>query len=271
MLLKTTVDGHFGELIQGRMGPSGPVALISLPCPALQLTALASPAQRLEIYSPQRVLPSQMARQFLSRLGRRSHHRIVLRSDMPPGGGSGASTAALVALAQLGEEPIDPQSLAEACLDVEGATDPLMFAQPERLLWASRRARVLQNMPALPKFEVLGGFWGPMTRTAAQDRNFADISDLVPKWRSAALAQDLPGLSALCSQSAARNLSLRGLANDPTPKLAASLGALGYVAAHTGAARGFIFARGTCPKEATAVLRQSGFASIVYFNAGGRE
>ena len=49
------VAGHFGELLQGRLGPSGPVALVSLPCPALWVEArqavgndfhgLVSPAQ----------------------------------------------------------------------------------------------------------------------------------------------------------------------------------------------------------------------------------
>ncbi|PYG31818.1 propanediol utilization protein [Pelagimonas varians] len=269
MLLKTTVNGHFGELLQGCLGPSGPVALVTLPCPALQLTALGHPARRLDLYSPQRVLSPQVARRFLTRLGRRDPLRIVLRSAMPPGGGAGASTAALVALARISGTQCDPQDLAEACLDIEGATDPLMFAQPERLLWASRQARILGNMPALPKFEVLGGFWGPMTRTAPQDRNFSDISDLIPQWRSAALAQDLASLSALCSQSANRNLSLRGLAQDPTPRLSSTLNALGYVVAHTGAARGFIFARGTCPKDAARLLRKTGYERIVHFNAGG--
>ena len=43
MILPAThrVAGHFGELIQGRLGTAGPVVLISLPCPALTVTATA--------------------------------------------------------------------------------------------------------------------------------------------------------------------------------------------------------------------------------------
>lgn len=271
MLLKTTVNGHFGELLQGRLGPSGPVALITLPCPALQLTALSGPAPQLGVYSPQRVLSLHLARRFLSRLGCSEHRRFVLNSAMPPGGGAGASTAALVALARLGGRADDPQALAAACLEIEGATDPLMFARPERLLWASRRALILQKLPALPKFEVLGGFWGPMTRTAPNDTGFADISDLVHDWTNAAHAQDLPRLCRLCSDSAARNLALRGAPDDPTQRIASRLNALGFVVAHTGAARGFLFAPNTCPKDAASALRQGGFARIVKFNAGGKQ
>ncbi|WP_319800442.1 hypothetical protein [Pararhodobacter zhoushanensis] len=31
------VAGHFGELMQGRLGSEGPVVLVSLPCPALSV------------------------------------------------------------------------------------------------------------------------------------------------------------------------------------------------------------------------------------------
>lgn len=37
------VAGHFGELVQGRLGPDGPVALITLPCPALTVQATWRP------------------------------------------------------------------------------------------------------------------------------------------------------------------------------------------------------------------------------------
>lgn len=269
MLLKTRVNGHFGELLQGRIGPNGPVALITLPCPVLQMQAQSVAGPRLEIYSPQRVVSPQTARDFLNLIGTDSHQRIILNSAMPPGGGAGASTAALVALAKLSGLS-DPQILAQACLKIEGATDPLMFAHPERLLWASRRARILDHLPALPKFEVLGGFWGPMSRTAPHDTDFADISDLIPTWRRAAAKGDLAGLSALCSQSATRNLSLRGSPDDPTQRLATQINALGIVVAHTGAARGFIYARGTCPPDTAAFLRQAGFSNIVRFKAGGK-
>jgi len=35
MTRSVRISGHFGELLQGRLGPQGPVALITLPCPVL--------------------------------------------------------------------------------------------------------------------------------------------------------------------------------------------------------------------------------------------
>ena len=39
MPVSVRVPGHFGELLQGRIGSDGPVALVTLPCPALGVTA----------------------------------------------------------------------------------------------------------------------------------------------------------------------------------------------------------------------------------------
>ena len=33
--MRAWVAGHFGEWLQGRIGPDGPVALVTLACPAL--------------------------------------------------------------------------------------------------------------------------------------------------------------------------------------------------------------------------------------------
>ena len=76
---------------------------------------------------------------------------------------------------------LHPSDLARACVAVEGASDPLMFPAPERLLWASRRAEVLETLPPLPSFDVLGGFFGPNRRTDPRDANFPDISDLMAR------------------------------------------------------------------------------------------
>ncbi len=37
------IAGHLGEFVQGRLGPDGPVALLTLPCPALRLHGLWHP------------------------------------------------------------------------------------------------------------------------------------------------------------------------------------------------------------------------------------
>ena len=266
----TRVAGHFGELIQGRLGADGPVVLVSLPCPALTVTATATPARCLSIYSPNAPLLTPLrARKFLGLLGLACDARVILAASMPPGGGAGSSTAALVALARLAGWTGPPQTLATACLAVEGATDPLMFDHPEQMLWASRRATAIHPLPALPAFDIVGGFYGAVQRTDATDTDFPDVSDLVQDWHHAAVAQDVAALANLAATSAQRSLELRGPGGDPTAQLARNLGALGHVIAHTGSARGLIFAKGCVPATARARLLAAGFKGIVTFTAGG--
>ena len=264
------VAGHFGELIQGRLGADGPVVLISLPCPVLTVTAIATPAQSLSIHSPNgAILSVARARKFLTLLGLTCPVHVILNATMPLGGGAGSSTAALVALARLAGWNGPAITLARACLAVEGATDPLMFEHPDRLLWASRRAEIIKPLPALPAFDVLGGFYGPPLRTDAADLAFPDISDLVQDWHRAALAQNLAGLAELASASANRTLALRGAIPDPTAQVAKDLGALGHVIAHTGSARGLLYPRGGIPANARTALHDIGFRGLVHFTAGG--
>lgn len=259
------VAGHFGELMQGRLGPGGPLALISLPCPALAVTAWLRPGRHLVMHGAG-VLSPERARRFLRLLDLPFRAPVLLRADMIAGGGAGSSTAALVALARLAGWRGDALALARACVAVEGATDPLMFPRAERLLWASRRGAVVAALPALPTFEVLGGFFGAGQRTDPQDQDFPDIVDLVAAWRR---ARGVSEFAALASESARRTLVLRHRGADPTADLARATGALGYVVAHTGAARGLIFAPQTVPDAARAAMRAAGFHGLLRFRAGG--
>lgn len=260
------VEGHFGELIQGRLGPDGPVALITLPCPVLVVEAQPAP-----LSDPHGLLPPSRARALLTALGLADPGPFALVANMPRGGGAGASTAALVALARLAGSRHTPEDLARACVAVEGASDPLMFPAPERLLWASRRAEVIAHLPPLPGFDVIGGFFGPNQRTDPDDEAFPDISDLIGPWRAAATARDLATLGQLASLSANRCLDHRHRLPDPVADLARRLGALGHVIAHTGSARGLLFAPGAIPTDAPAALVAAGFRRIVTFSAGGND
>lgn len=265
------VAGHFGELIQGRMGAQGPVALISLPCPPFTLTAMARPAAGLSLHSPlgaPSVTPAR-ARRFLGTLGLQLRAKVVLHAAMPVGAGAGASTAALVALAQLAGWRGDALALARACVASEGASDPLMLPKPAQTLWASREGRILSPLPPLPRFDILGGFWGPIQRTNAADYHFPDISALVCAWHSAAATQDLDALARLATASAKMTLALRGPANDPTEALAQRLGAKGFIIAHTGAARGLIFAPGAVPAQGLSSLRAAGLLQPMMFRYQG--
>jgi len=260
------VAGHFGEWVQGRLGPQGPVALITLPCARLGVELAHHPSRTGLTLSGLGLTPMHALR-FLRALGVDLRGTVRMRALAAPGLGTGVSTARLVALARLAGWAGPPEVLAQACIGAEGASDPLMFDAPERLLWASRVGRVLADLPGLPRYEIVGGFWGEPRWTDPSDTRFADISDLVQAWRG---ASGLDVLARLASESAARCAVLRGPADDPTPDLARSLGALGWMRAHTGAARGLIYAPGTAPTLAEAALRAAGFRGVLRFRGGAR-
>lgn len=258
------VEGHFGELLQGRLGRLGPVVLVTLPCPSLSITARHIPGAGLTIHGHgQRLLTPARAHALLSRLGCPLTGRILLHSQMPAGGGAGASTAALIAVAKLAGAT-DTNEIARACIAVEGASDPLMFEEPSRRLWASRLGKTVSILPRTPKFEVVGGFLGAPVRTRAEDEMFPDISDLIEQWPG----KDLSEMAALTTASARRTLAFRGIEQDLTEGLAHRLGAVGWMIAHTGSARGLIFERGHTPRAARAALRDAGLRNIVAFGAG---
>lgn len=251
-----TVCGHFGEWIQGRLGPSGPVALITLACSAMRVTAPSEEALPFNA--------DQLAR-FASDLG----------LDALPGAsrnfalgiGAGGSTATLVAAVRAAGYGGTPEQLAKACIAIEGATDPLMFDAPDQHLWASRSGEVIRAMSAPPRATILGGLWGAPLCTDAQDDVFDDVSDLADEWADATLARDLPRVAAIASESARRCTARRGPC-DPMADLARDLGALGTVRAHTGSARGLIFAPGTIPRGGAAALQEAGLTSVFNFETG---
>ncbi|MCJ7874462.1 hypothetical protein [Phaeobacter sp. J2-8] len=94
------VAGHFGEWMQGRIGRDGPVALVTLPCPALGVRLWHYPAaQGLRLYGVG--LTAQQVRRFLTPLGLRLRGTVRMRALAQLGFGTGVSSARLVALAQL--------------------------------------------------------------------------------------------------------------------------------------------------------------------------
>lgn len=258
------IFGHFGELMQGRLGPSGPVVLITLPCPVLWAEAFRTPSRGFGLYQKVSVVAPARLYRLLKSLNLNVSGRFRLSLTMPAGGGAGASTAALMALVQAAGAT-DARAIVMAVLAEEGASDPLLFVAPERLLWASRQGQILARLRPLPRFDVIGGFWGPGQRTDPKDHDFPDISDLLADWPGA----DLPTMALLASHSARRTIAQRGPQNDPTEALARDLGALGFSIAHTGTARGLIFAPGKVPETAAAALRSAGFSRITQFRGGG--
>ena len=111
----------------------------------------------------------------------------------------------------------------------------------------------------------MGGFLGEGETTDPADTLFPDISDLVPVWAEALANGDHRRLAACASASAQRTTALRGPADDPIADLAQDLGALGYLRAHTGPARGLIYAPGSVPADAVPRLTAAGLAEVMRF------
>lgn len=256
-----TVPGHFGEWLQGRLGPDGPVALVTVACTALEARTVDGPGD-----AP--IFPDAVLRTFAEALGIAPDWPGI-RRDMPLGAGAGASTATLVTLARGAGFRGDADTLAAACIAAEGASDPLMHANCDGLLWASRKGRVLRRLPPPPRVEIVGGFWGPPLPTRANDDRFADVSDLLDPWARACDKADAVAAARVASESSDRCGALRGPADDPAPALARSLGAAGYLRAHTGSARGLVFAPGQAPLHAGAALAEAGLTGILRFMTGG--
>lgn len=257
------VAGHFGEWVQGRLGPEGQLVLVTVPCSALSVTAIRLGFGPLVLDQDRRILSPNFAARFLDRVGAELG-QFQIRTEMPPGGGAGASTAALLALAEAAG--IARSGLAAACLDIERASDPLMLQHPDRVLWASRSAEVVAEIAPLPECEIVGGFWGAPIRTDPSDLNFSDITDIVEELTGTVT---LDALARISSVSANRCTDLRGPVGDPTKALATDLGASGYLRAHTGSARGLIFPPGKVPANAMHALAEAGMTQLLRFQTGG--
>ena len=258
----TCVPGHFGEWLQGRLGSDGPLALVTLACPDRGVRVTRTPGSFALTGDP--VLPEALVRALLQRIDQSAEAAWHLRAAFPVGGGAGMSTAALVAIAR---DAGVTEGLAEACLAIEGATDPLMLPAPDAVLWAPRQARVLDSVAPPPRVEVVGGFFGPPLRTDPADLAFPDVSDLVAAWR------ECPGLAEaarIASESARRCTALRGPLGDPTEALAEATGALGHARAHTGSARALLFAPGAVPEGLFDQMAEAGLTGLCRFTTGGR-
>ena len=259
--------GHFGEWLQGRLGAGGPVVLVTLRCDKLFAQAWHEPRPTLQLnVSGPAAVSHQQLRLLLRYLDRPETGRFVMSANVPQGVGAGASTAALVALGRA--VGADDTQLATACLHVEKASDPLMLSRPDGVVWASRLAQVYRCHKTPPKAEIVGGYFGSPIRTDAQDDHFADISDLLAGWENATETGNLAVIAQLATEAANRTTLLRGPSKDPSAALAHRLGALGYVRAHTGSARGFIFAPGYVPTNAQTMLRDAGLHGITNFVTG---
>lgn len=247
------VTGHLGELAQGRLGPRGPVALVTLPCPPLSTRVGYAPARgALEAAEPVSAKARAAARLTLAEIGAEGWGgQLSIERPAPPGLGLGSSTAetlgAVRAVARAFGLRLVREREAALCVAAEGAIDPLMWEGP--VLFASREGRLLDRLPPLPPMRVAGGVAGPPSPTDPADTDFPDLSECLAGLAAALRAGDLAGVARAASRSAEANQ-----ARNPNPAwegmraLAWRHGALGLAVSHTGPAVALIL-----PPESTAV------------------
>lgn len=236
------VFGHMGELVQGRMGKGGPLALVTLPCTRVRVRA------RFGDGTP------PLAAAMAARLDHKGA-AIAIDANVPPGCGAGISTATLLATLRLLAPGLSPEADSAHMLAVEGAVDPLAFAPSPPRIWASRMAQTLEILPVFPRLVAVGGFDGPGQVTNPADGNFPDMSEAFALLRKASPAHigQAASLSAKANQQ--RNPRPNWVA---VQNIARQTGALGVAVAHTGSAISLLFEPGAVGIDGA----QSGLAAL---------
>ena len=262
--------GHFGEWLQGRVGTKGPVALISVQCPQFWVRVSRKKSESFQYADVLPCLPRDAMKALFAALQQPHTGVFTVSSNMQFGAGLGASTASLLAAARtIADFGVQTDALAKSIVAVEGASDPLMYDAFDRLLWASRKAEILDRFAAPPLFTVLGGMWGARQKTNPNDQNFADISDLLKAWQTATSAKDHAKTAEIATESFRRTSELRHGGDDPTLGIARDVKALGVIRAHTGSARGFLFKSDAAAQSGLNLLAEAGYSGVTTFQTGG--
>lgn len=266
------VPGHLGELVQGRLGPRGPVALLTLPCPALVSRVSYTPAPgALASAEPVSAKARAAARLALAEIGAEGWGGdLAIERPALPGLGLGSSTAetlgAVRAVARAFGLRLAPEREAALCLAAEGAVDPLMWEDP--VLFASREGRVIEPLPPLPPMRLVGGAAGPPHPTDPADNGFPDLAGVFSDAVAALQAGDLAGLARAATRSAEANQ-----ARSPNPAweavaaLARRHGALGLAVSHSGPAIALILAPNS-PAAPAADLATLGLDPVLDYRLG---
>lgn len=276
------VHGHCGELLQGRLGAGGPVALVTLPWPELSAKAWFAPARGAPLLAHVRApgahdpqVARRAARAALAALGRAGWGgRLIIANPAPVGGGAGSSSmdalASIRAVAAAFGARFGAAQEAALALDAEGAVDPLMHAAP--VLFASREGRVLATLPPAPQLLAVGGFDGPGRETRRADPSDLDVTDLASRLARAFADRDLAEIGRVAMASAEADQ-----AKNPKPHwaevraLSREAGALGVTVSHSGSAVALLFpwGEGGAARAAQAGLAEIGVAAPQLFHPFG--
>ncbi|MEM6549078.1 MAG: propanediol utilization protein [Pseudomonadota bacterium] len=272
---RVAVAGHFGEIAQGRVGPDGPVAVVTLPCPALVTAVTYRPALGgVTVPGPETAKAAAAARLALSALGEKAAGwggEIAIERPVAPGLGAGSSTAetlgALRAVAAGFGVAFAPGREAALCLAAEGAVDPLMHGR--NCVFATREGRVLRWLAPLPPLLAVGGFAGPPRPTDPDDTAFPDRGALFEAIAAACEAGDAAALGRAATQSAAANQARRPhRAWDGLSALVGRLAAHGVALAHTGAAATLLLPASADPRPALGALSRVGLTGVRHWHIG---
>lgn len=262
--------GHNGEILQGVfVGGDHRLhrALVSLPCPIFQSTAVFIPSASGELIVEPcwKTKARDAARAALERAG--VPHwggYLKIASATPPGWGLGSSTsdvvAAIRAVMDITRRCFSAREIARLAVDSERASDSIMFVE-RAVLFAHREGRVLEELHGgLPPLEVLGFLaddseqgidtlsWRRARYTWEEIELFRPLLGLL---RRAVASGDARLLGRVATASA--RLNQRHL---PKPRLervialAGEIGAAGVQVAHSGTVMGLLFDAGTTQLDA---------------------
>lgn len=288
---------HHGEILQGAWrspdakGVLEPVpCLVTMPVPAHGSRArfICAPEASLVVQPAWKVKAARAARLTLDYLGRkRAGGMLTVDSPVPAGLGLGSSTsdvvAAIRAVCDAHDAPIDSQHVAQLALEAEGAIDPIMFE--EGMLFAPRHGRVLEHWKGrFPHFLVVsvdtdprgGGIdtlsLPPPRYTAAE---LAQYEELICRARHAFSLHDAAAMGTVATRSAElnqRRVPMRGFRDLLT--LMRQPGCLGLQISHSGTVAGLLFDPAVGQGAADTVqpaLRPLGMRFLGTFTTGEEE
>lgn len=160
-----TASGHHGELLQGpvRLHESIETALVTLPDKRWRSHAhgRVTPHSGTEVATtPHKPKVVAAVTSVMAILGvKDARVELSFTGSIPISRGLGSSTADMISALRCVGHAFDLRiaaaEIARICHQVEGATDPTMFATPEKLLFASRKSATLRRFPGmLPNFVV---------------------------------------------------------------------------------------------------------------------
>ena len=237
--------GSFGELLQGALPGHGPF-LVTLPIELRARAQFVVPdsADELRVRPESSWKSLRLAEALLRRYELPPRGELTLESEIPRGKGLASSTADLVAtyraLARFHHLPQDTEVLESLLREIE-PSDGVMHESV--VAYRHREARLLERLGAVPALALVAVDEGGEVETLEHNQRepgysrgeIDEFASLLARLRDAFRAGDLRAVGAVATRSAEMNqrvLPKRTLGT--MIGVAAAVGALGVVVAHSG-------------------------------------